>query len=162
MRMLCHAYQGDQLPCTTVGEDSDNIGNGESASISATSLRGTCISRDAQLQDANIEPIFSAVEKKAKIKESELKSLSRESGQLSDQWDLPTVKHGKLWRRATPHDGHPAPLQLIVLGTYRSDILAELHDSPTGGHHLCHCLALVLQRACSRARTRTITRGRTS
>ena len=34
-----------------------------------------------------------------------------------------------------PHDGHPATLQLIVVGAYRSDILAELHDSPTGGHY---------------------------
>ena len=58
-------------------------------------------------KNANIEPIFSAIEKKTKVKESELKILSRESRQLNDQWDLLAVKHGKLWRRATPMTATP-------------------------------------------------------
>ena len=71
---------------------------------------------------------------RTKIKEPEPRSLSQESRHLHEQWDSLVMKHGKLWRRAANDDGTSATLQLIAPREYCSGILAELHDSPTGGH----------------------------
>ena len=125
-------YNQDQQMQAIPGEEEED--HGEPVMVATTSLRNVGITRASQLQDEDIGPILTAVANRKKIKEPELRGLSHESRHLHEQWDSLVMKHGKLWRRAANEDGTSATLQLIAPREYRSEILTELHDSPTGGH----------------------------
>ena len=107
----------------------------DSAVIAPVSLLGdiTPITPEAQRGDKVIGPAFAAVRDGMRLDTHAIAEICTETRQLLQQWDLLTLKHGKLWRRGEK-EGHPTVLQLVVPSTFRESVLRELHDTPTGGH----------------------------
>ena len=105
------------------------------------------VSRESQLQDSDIGPVFRAMQSGTRPPPDNMQGESPECRQLFQQWDLLCIKHGKLWRLlVNPHsDTHN--LQLIVPRPLRKAILLDLHDSDTGGHlGECKTLSRLRQR----------------
>ena len=94
----------------------------------------TTVDRHDQLEDNVIGPVLRSFEDGIKLGDSTLRTLGYKSRHLHQQWDLLTVKHGKLWRRYIKPDGMTGTLQLVTPQACRQHILSELHDSPTSGH----------------------------
>ena len=91
--------------------------------------------RRAQMLDADIKHVLAWKEgQDAKPEWKDIAALSSRTKAYWVNWDLLAVHDGVLVKRWESDDGRKVDWHVVLPRTLRSEILKELHNSPTAGH----------------------------
>ena len=125
------------LPCRQCGRECH--GTPTVAEVAVTTLQlpdsqaGESL-RQIQLTDPVMAPLLQGKEAGTKPDTRSFSVFNKAARRLLQIWDQLVVHSGILCRQLQPTDGAPGGLQTIIPKTLHTEVLADLHEGPMGGH----------------------------
>ena len=122
-----------RLPCRQCGRDTH-----ATAEVAVTTLHPsdsqTGDLRQMQLADAVLAPLLQGKEADTKPDIKSFPAVSKAARRLLQIWDQLIVHSGVLCRQFQPTDNAPGGLQTVIPEALRTEVLADFHEGPMGGH----------------------------
>ena len=114
----------------------DKLDKGDSGRV-ASIVAGWSVEelREAQLQDPDIGPILEMKDKGwERPKYQKVSHLSMASKSYWHQWNRIEIQQGVLVRKFWSNDATSVWYQVLLPSSFKTFVLQQLHDSPSGGH----------------------------
>ena len=126
-----------RLPCRQCGRESHETPTTAEVAVATLQLPDSQAGeslRQMQLEDPVIAPFLQGKEAGTKPDTRSFPAVNKATRRFLQIWDQLVVHSGILCRQLQPTNGAPGGLQTIIPATLHTEVLADLHEGPMGGH----------------------------